>query len=316
LNIFRDIPEEPISNPVATIGIFDGVHLAHKAIIEKLNNTAREVSGESVIVTLWPHPRIILNGEREPLKLLNTLEEKIQLLKSAKVNNLIILPFSKAFASTSFNDFVRETLFKKLNIRHLVVGYNHQFGKNREGNFARLKELSELLGFEIEQLDPVVLSGERVSSSTIRKLLMTGKIEKANEFLGYEFFLNGRVIEGKKIGATIGFPTANIEISDRDKIVPANGVYAVIIKAEEKLYMGMMNIGYRPTIEDQHVNTTIEAHLIDFSGDLYNKEIQVTFISRIRDEQKFNSLDALRNQIVIDKEKTIGILGPFKKYYF
>ena len=313
MKIFRDLQGVNIINPVATIGIFDGVHLAHHAIIEKLNNTAREISGESVIVTLWPHPRIVLHSEGEPIKLLNTLEEKIMLLESAGIDNLIILPFSKDFALTGFDDFVREILFEKLNIRHLVVGYNHQFGKNREGNFEKLKQLSVQLGFVIEQLGPVILGDERVSSSSVRKLLSAGMVQRANELLGYKFFLTGRVVKGKELGTKIGFSTANIQVSDRNKIIPANGVYAVIVKTEGESFMGVMNIGYRPTVEARPVDIVLEVHLINFTGDLYNKDILITFVRRLRGEQKFNSLDELIRQISKDKEEAIDTLKNLKK---
>jgi len=314
LKIFRDINETSIPNPVATIGIFDGVHLAHRAIIEKLNLTAKKISGESVIVTLWPHPRIILNGKGETTKLINTLEEKIELLESAGVDNLVILPFSKTFAATSFDEFVRGILFEKLKIGHLVVGYNHQFGKNREGNFVRLKELSDSLGFSIEQLEPVILGEDRVSSSTIRKLISSGNIERADELLGYNFNLRGSVVEGKKIGTQIGFPTANVLVSSPDKIIPANGVYAVLVRTEGIQYMGMMNIGYRPTIEEQPDKIVLEANLINFSGDLYNKIVEVTFITKVRDEKKFNSIYELRSQIEQDRATVIKILESLKKH--
>jgi riboflavin kinase / FMN adenylyltransferase len=312
LKIFRDIPETLISNPVATIGIFDGVHIAHRVIIEKLKSIAKNVSGESVIVTLWPHPRIILKGKSESVKLINTLDEKIDLLEMAGVDNLIIMPFDRNFASTDFDVFVKEILFEKLNIRHLVVGYNHQFGKNREGNFLKLKELSSQMGFSIEQLEPVILGDERVSSSNIRKLLSDGMIERANELLGYTFYLTGKVVEGKRLGTKIGFPTANIFVSDIDKIIPANGVYAVRLKADGIWYEAMMNIGFRPTVEDQQKTIVLEANLLNFSGDLYNKEVQITFIKKLRDEQKFNSLEELRQQILKDKDATIRIFESLK----
>jgi riboflavin kinase / FMN adenylyltransferase len=316
LKIFRDINELAISNPVATIGIFDGVHLAHRAIIKKLISTAKNLSGESVIVTLWPHPRIILNGTEGSVKLINTLDEKTELLEMAGIENLIILPFNKAFAATGFDEFVREILFEKLNIRHLVVGYNHQFGKNREGNFARLKELSDQMGFSIEQLEPVVLGDERVSSSTIRKQISSGMIARANELLGYNFYLSGVVTEGRRIGTNIGFPTANIVVSDPDKIIPGNGVYAVWVKTEGNSFMAMMNIGYRPTVEKSADSIVLEANLFDFSGDLYNKTLHVTFIGKIRDEQKFRSIDDLRIQISRDKETTIRMLESLKNHQY
>ncbi len=312
LKIFQNIDNPGIANPVATIGIFDGVHQAHRAIIDKLKEAARKVNGESVIVTLWPHPRLVLNNEKGSLKLINTLEEKIALLESTGIDNLIILSFSKSFALTSFEDFVHDILYDRLNIRHLVVGYNHHFGKNREGNFARLKELSERLGFDIEQLDPVMYGLERVSSSVIRKLLLEGSIEKANQFLGYEFFLTGRVVEGSHLGRKIGFPTANLNVSDTNKIIPANGVYAVKVINEKKLYKGMMNIGYRPTVEDRPTGILLEVNLFEYEGDLYNKELKIIFTGRIRDEKKFSSIDELKDQISLDKTKAIKILESLK----
>jgi riboflavin kinase / FMN adenylyltransferase len=312
LKVFQNIDESHIANPVATIGIFDGVHQAHRSIINKLNNAARRVGGESVIVTLWPHPRIVLNGDNRPMKLINTLEEKIDLLDSAGVDNLVVLDFNKDFALTTFERFVQNILYDKLGIRHLVVGFNHQFGKNREGNFDRLKELSESLGFEIEQLEPVFYEGERISSSAIRKLLTEGLIEKANKFLGYGFFISGKVTVGNKLGRRIGFPTANIALPDPYKIIPGNGVYAVEVIHENRPYKGMMNIGYRPTIEALPKGVVLEVNLFDYSGDLYSKELKIIFHGKIREEQKFASLEALKEQISRDKMSALKILRSLK----
>jgi riboflavin kinase/FMN adenylyltransferase len=314
LKVYYDISQVKLSNPVATIGIFDGVHLAHLAIIDKLKKTAQDINGESVIVTLWPHPRIVLHKEGEPLRLINTLEEKIIKLENAGVDNLIILAFDKKFATMGFEEFVKNILFDKFCIRHLVVGFNHHFGKNREGNYSKLQELSQKLGFTLEQLNPFIVNDEKVSSSAIRKFILTGKIEKTNELLGYSFFVTGKVVVGKKLGKDLGFPTANITISEPNKIIPQNGVYAVMIEAEGNTYMGMMNIGYRPTIDHNSINRVLEVHIIDFVGDLYNKLISVSFIKRIRDEQKFDSVEELVNQIIKDKENITNILTSFKKH--
>jgi riboflavin kinase/FMN adenylyltransferase len=313
VKIIRDITKIRIARPVATIGIFDGVHLAHQSIIKKLKEEANAISGESLIVTLWPHPRIVLQPDDYELQLINTMEEKIFKLEEIGVENLIILPFNKEFAATSFGTFVKEFLVYKLHIRHLVVGFNHQFGKNREGNFERLKELSETLGFGLSRVDPYIIEGERVSSSKIRKLILEGEIKKASEFLGYPFFLSGKVIPGKMVGRSLGFPTANLAISDYHKIIPRDGVYAVNVELDGENFSGMMNIGCRPTVESNCVQSTLEVNLFDFSGDLYQRELKVNFYDRIRDEKKFENLQDLAEQISRDRALVKDILSSIKK---
>ncbi len=311
MKVFHDIPGIICKRPVATIGIFDGVHLAHQAIINRLTDTAEQMAGESVIVTMWPHPRIVLR-KGEDIKLLSTLDEKIERLEHSGVDNLIILPFTKMFASTSFEEFVRDILVNKIGIVHLVVGYNHQFGHNREGNYAKLQQLGNDYGFSLSQQDPVVVDNEKVSSSNIRHLLQSGHIEKSNRFLGYHFFLKGKVVKGKELGQKIGFPTANLEVNDTNKIIPKNGVYAVLVELEGRVYQGMMNIGCRPTIERECTNTVLEVNLLNFEGDLYQKELRVYFINRVRDEKKFNTLEELAAQIMQDRELIKNILGLVK----
>jgi riboflavin kinase/FMN adenylyltransferase len=301
-----------INRPVATIGIFDGVHLAHQSIIDKLKTTARQMSGESVVVTLWPHPRTVLRRNDEEISLLNTLEEKIERIEETGVDNLIILPFNKTFAAVSFNEFVNDILVKKLGILHLVVGFNHQFGRNREGNYDNLQMLSGELGFGLSQLNPVMVEGERVSSSHIRQLLLSGQIGKANQNLGYAFNLKGTVVSGSKLGQQLGFPTANLMVSDPEKIVPDTGVYAVMVELEGLFYQGMMNIGCRPTVDTNCLKNVIEVNLFDFSGDMYRKELRVFFIRRVRDEIKFGDLQSLANQISKDKEFIKNILSLVK----
>jgi riboflavin kinase/FMN adenylyltransferase len=313
MKIFTDINKVIITNPVATIGIFDGVHQAHQAIIRKLNEKAREVSGESVIITLWPHPRIVLDPGDKSIQLINTLEEKISKLEESGVQNLVILPFDQKFASTGFDTFIQEYLIQKLQIHHLVVGFNHQFGKNREGNFDRLQVLAKVLDFELSQVEPYALHGRNVSSSEIRKLIADGQIGKASEFLGYPFFLAGKVIPGKKLGRSIGFPTANISVTDNHKIIPKKGVYAVTAELENKFYEGMMNIGCRPTVESECIQSTLEVNLFEFSGDIYQRDIRIHFYDRIRDEKKFNTLAELSEQIAKDRDRIARVLARRKK---
>jgi riboflavin kinase/FMN adenylyltransferase len=263
LKIFYSISGINIPNLVATIGIFDGVHVAHKKIFEKLKETAESTNGSTLIVTLWPHPRNVLHSGTEPLKLITTLEEKIELIENSGIDNLLILPFNEEMAETEFEEFVDKILVKGLGIHHLVVGFNHHFGKNREGNFEKLAQLSEKYKFGLEQIDPIILNSEKVSSSVIRRLIVLGDITNANRFLGYMFSITGAVVEGKGIGRNIGFPTANIQLTDPNKIIPGNGVYAVYAQVDNSLNIkGMMNIGYRPTFTKNNYEKGIEVHLI------------------------------------------------------
>jgi riboflavin kinase / FMN adenylyltransferase len=312
MRVFHDISGiYAIKRPVAAIGIFDGVHRAHMAIIDKLKSTAAQLHGESVILTMWPHPRLVLKRGGD-IKLLTSLEEKIKRIEETGIDNLIILTFNKTFADTGFEEFVEETLVKRLGILHLVVGYNHQFGRNREGNYARLQSLASQFGFGLSQQDPVLVGDDRVSSSNIRRLILNGLVDKANENLGYPFFLKGIVVKGKGIGQQLGFPTANIAVSDTDKIIPCDGVYAVYVEMEGIFYQGMMNIGCRPTIDDDCKKSILEVNLFGFSGDIYGNELNVFFIRRIRGELKFSGLKALSEQISKDKQLIKNILDLVK----
>lgn len=312
MRIFHDSSKiSDIRRPVATLGIFDGVHKAHMAIINRLKKTASELGGESVIVTMWPHPRRVLKRGGD-IKLLTTLEEKIERLEESGIDNLIILTFNNTFAQTGFEEFVRETLVNKLGIQHFVVGYNHQFGKNREGNYAQLQLLASRFGFGLSQQEPVIVGDDRVSSSNIRRLLLAGLVDKANENLGYHFFLKGIVTKGNGIGLQIGFPTANLTVSDPDKIVPVDGVYAVIVEFNNTLYPGMMNIGCRPTINTDCRKSILEVNMFNFSDNLYNQELKIHFIKRTRGEIKFDSLEKLKLKISEDQELIKNILGLVK----
>lgn len=302
MKVFRDLEHITIRRPVATIGIFDGVHLAHQAVIVKLRQMASELDGETTIITLWPHPRIVLEKESDTLYLLNTLEEKIQRLENAGVENLVIIPFDKKFAETDFSVFVEKTLVGRIGISHLVVGFNHQFGKNREGNFEKLQKLADTFGFGLSRQDPVLVGSEKVSSSTIRKYIHTGEIRRANQYLGYNYRIHGTVVGGDRIGREMGFPTANIRVSSPHKLIPGMGVYAVFARTREKAYKAMMNIGCRPTINKECTEYFLEAHLLEFKGNLYDQEIEIEFIRRVRDEKKFDSREQLKQQIESDRE--------------
>ncbi|MGD2034931.1 MAG: bifunctional riboflavin kinase/FAD synthetase [Bacteroidales bacterium] len=313
MRVFHDIKALSLVKPVTTLGIFDGVHRAHREVIDRCRSIADKISGETVIVTLWPHPRKILQDGKNSFKLLTDLEEKINLLDLAGIDNLVVLTFDRQFASTGFDEFVKDVLVDGLNIEHLVVGYNHQFGKNREGNYEKLALLAEKYRFGLTQLEPFLIGDERVSSTKIRNLIHEGDLRRANEFLGYNFFLSGRVTGGNRKGRTIGFPTANILVDDPYKIIPGDGVYAVFAVVEGKRYEGMMNIGCRPTIDEDCDRPVPEVNLFDYSGDLYDKEIHVSFIQRIREEQKFKTLDELAAQIKKDKILIKDILSSVKK---
>jgi riboflavin kinase/FMN adenylyltransferase len=307
MKIYQDINNFHVENPVVTIGSFDGVHLGHLKIIHRLKKIALQTKGESVVFTFSPHPRLILFPGEGNLRLLTTLDEKADLLKKAGVEHLIIYPFTKEFSQLSYTEFVRDILVKELKIKTLVVGYDHKFGKNREGSFELLQDLSSVYNFSVEKLDVLLMDDINVSSTKIRNALQNGNIEKANQYLGYSFRLHGTVIEGQKLGRRIQFPTANIQASDPHKIIPAYGVYAVYVNVEGKRYQGMMNIGTRPTISNAD-HRSIEVHIIDFEGNLYNKTIEIEFIQKIREEQKFRSVEELKSQLEKDKQTVSGIL--------
>lgn len=292
---------------VTTTGTFDGVHFGHKVIIDCLKNTAKKIKGESVILTFFPHPRMVLQPENTDLKLLNTIEERIELLKKSGIDNLIIHPFSNEFSRLTSIEFVRDILVTQLNTHKLVIGYDHHFGRNREGSFSHLKEFGPIYGFDVEEIPAQDMDEVNISSTKIRNALLDGNIKIANQFLGYPYYINGTVIEGDKIGREIGFPTANIKINDWYKLIPANGVYAVKVKINEKLYDGMLNIGTRPTLNKE--NTSIEVNIFNFNENIYNTKIKVEFIDKIRDEHKFDKLEDLKNQLEIDKKTTIQILN-------
>jgi len=308
LKVYYSYKEFDVSKPVITIGVFDGVHKGHVEILKRLNNIANSVEGESVVLTFWPHPRMVLKQDTD-IKLINTLTEKEELLRQNGVKHLVVIPFTEEFSHLSSNDFIKNILVDALHVKQLVIGFNHHFGRGREGNYDSIKQFGDLYGFGIEKLDAQLVENEKVSSTHIRKALDIGDIELANKYLGYSYQFTGIIIKGNKIGTKLGFPTANISSKHDYKIIPYLGVYAAYATVQGLKYQAMVNIGYRPTVNIHPVSLTIEAHLIDFSGDLYSKEITLSFIKRVRDELKFHGLDELKNQLYKDKEEIVKILS-------
>lgn len=283
---------------VLTIGTFDGVHIGHQKIIERLNEIKKNSFEKSMILTFFPHPRMVLD-QRNDIKMLTTMEEKEHLLERYGLNELIIEPFTPEFSRFSALDFVRNILVNKLNLKKLVIGYDHQFGKNREGNFEQLMEYAELYDFSVQKISAQEIKNVSVSSTKIRKAIENGDIETANSYLGYAYLLTGEIVTGRGIGRKINFPTINLSIKEDYKLIPKKGVYIVKASFEESTY-GIMNIGFRPTVGGS--GQTIEIHLLDFNGDLYGKKIQIEVLKRLRDEKKFESVEQLSEQIAKDEK--------------
>ncbi len=292
--------KEKTHTSILTIGTFDGVHIGHQKIIERLNQIKDQKNDRSIILTFYPHPRRVLHHGEE-IKMLNTMEEKIQLLNKFGLDDLVIEPFTKDFAQLSALGFVREILVNKLTIKKLVIGYDHQFGKNREGNFEQLQEFGELYNFEVEKINAQEIENVSVSSTKIRKALENGNIEKANKYLGYSYLLTGEIVKGKGLGRKIDFPTVNLSIKESFKLIPKKGVYIVKSTIDRKDVYGIMNIGVRPTVSGK--KQTIEIHLLDFKKDLYGKKMQIKILKRLRNEQKFDSVAKLKEQISKDEKK-------------
>lgn len=293
-----------LTNTAVTTGTFDGVHLGHKTIIERLINTAKSIGGESVLLTFYPHPRMVLFPDDDQIKMLNTPLEKEKLLEASGINHLVVIPFTKEFSRLSSLEFVRNILSNTLKAKRLVIGYDHHFGRNREGTFAHLLEFGSLYGFEVEEIPAKDLDHVAISSSKIRQALESGDLQTANSYLGYEYNITGKVVKGKQLGRTLGYPTANIVISDQYKLIPAMGVYAVKVKYSHRIYEGMLSIGKNPTVAENGP-VTIEVNIFDFNHEIYHKEITIYFYKKLRNEEKYNSINELKAQLAIDKENAI-----------
>lgn len=307
MKIYHQLPDfHPPHYAVVTSGTFDGVHLGHQKILERIKELAAQKQGETVLLTYWPHPRVILKPEDQSLRLLTTLPEKVKLLEEMGLDHLIILPFTKELSQMSSEDFIREILVAGIQTKTLVIGYDHKFGKNREGSFEYLQNHSHLFGFAIEEISRQDVDDLGVSSTKIRTALAQGDVSTANKYLGRPYHLSGQVVKGQQIGRSIGFPTANISIAESSKLLPRDGAYAVHAEVNAVRYKAILNIGDRPTVAG--AEKTIEAHLLDFDGDLYGQELLIFFQEFLREEKRFESLEALKNQLLIDRERAKFIL--------
>ncbi|MFU8861554.1 MAG: bifunctional riboflavin kinase/FAD synthetase [Cyclonatronaceae bacterium] len=293
---------------VVTVGTFDGVHEGHKSIINRVVERARVKGARSVIVTFDPHPREVINAGKNPVKLLTTPIERAEILRDLDVDVMVVIPFDRDFSLLSSEQFIRDILYTKIGIMHLVIGYDHQFGKNREGTIDTARQLAVELGFEVEVVEAHEVGRVTVSSTTVRMALeREGDVEHAGRFLGRPYSISGIVQEGDKRGRIIGYPTANIRPDNDRKIIPMNGVYAVRVHVEGELFGGMMNIGYRPTFRGDRVRV-LEVNIFDFNRDIYGKTIRIDFIRRIRDEKKFASADELIARLSKDRADCLNAL--------
>ena len=308
MNVYNSIDNFPgTANAVVTIGTFDGVHIGHQQIIRNLRKLSAETHGETVLLTFFPHPRMVLQPDDNDLKLITTMVEREELLRSFGIDHLIIQPFNKEFSRISATEFVRDQLMQKIGMKTLVIGYDHHFGRNREGSYKDLEEMSPVYGFRLEEINEQVINHVAVSSTKVRKALLEGDIVSANQLLGHRFSFRGKVVEGDKIGRTIGFPTANIEIPEPYKLIPAIGIYAVRIQVGNVVRNGMLYIGHRPVIDGKILR--IEVNIFDFDEDIYGQEIQVIFVSRIRGDMSFKDLQGLKEKLNEDKTVATKILS-------
>jgi len=289
-----------------TIGTFDGVHIGHRKILERLINDAKKTGLRATVLTFFPHPRMVLQKDTE-IRLLNTIQEKIKILEFIGLDYLIIHPFTLEFSRLSSTEFVRDILVNELKVKKIIIGYDHRFGRNRNANIQDLSAFGNTLNFEVEEIPAQEIDDVSVSSTKIRNALIDGDIKTANEYLGYNYMLTGDVKKGKGLGRQLNFPTANLFIAEEYKLIPKNGVYVVKSILNDKLYYGMMNIGFNPTVNGS--SKSIEIHFFDFKADLYEQNIQVDILERIRDEHKFNSLEELKAQLLKDKETSIALIS-------
>lgn len=292
---------------VVTIGTFDGVHIGHQTILKRLVEDAKKNSGKSILITFWPHPRFILNKDADKLKLLTTFEEKVSLVADLGVDYILKIPFTPEFSNLSAHQFVEEILVDKVGTKHLFIGYDHHFGNNREGNIQFLQEHAHRYGFQVNEISKQEIDHIGVSSTKIRNTLSSGEIHLANSLLGRNYSIKGKVVDGQKKGRSMGFPTANIEIKESYKLLPADGAYAIKAQIKDVIFDGMLNIGFKPTVNG--TKRTIEAHLFNFDQDIYNEDIVVFFVRALRKEMKFESLEKLQEQLEQDKADALRILA-------
>ncbi len=309
MKIFSNPDTFSDTNIVLTIGMFDGAHLGHAKLLDHVINQAQRLGGKSALISFWPHPRLVLNKEPESLQFITTLDEKIKIISAYGIDYLILLPFNDELANYTAERFIQDILIKKIRMSHLVVGYNHRFGKDRVADYDTYLDISKRLGFGLSRVEAVFKNNKAISSTRIRNLLNKGKIEEAKLMLGYDFSIYGTVKGGDKLGRKLGYPTANITPNENYKLIPSIGVYACVINVMGKRYGGMLNIGVRPTVTALN-QLTIEVHILDFNQDIYSEEIEVIFITKIRDEKKFDGMESLILQLNADEIKIRKVLQP------
>ncbi len=303
MRVFRDLATLPsFKNSVVTIGTFDGVHKGHQKLIERINSIAQSISGESIIVTFHPHPRIVINPQDKTLRLLNTIEEKIVLLENYGIDNLVIVPFSRDFSEQDAEHYVRNFLVKNFQPKHIVIGYDHKFGKNRAGDFTLLGKMKQQFGYELQEISKETLADIDISSTKIRAALNSGDITLANELSGHPYLISGTVVKGLQNGRKLGYPTANIHCADEYKLVPKRGIHAVKVHYANETYNGMLSIGYNPTFDGKE--QTIEVNILDFDKEIYGESLTLEFVKFLRDEKKFDSVDSLIEAIRQDEKDT------------
>jgi len=306
MKIYYNVDDfNPVKNAVVTSGTFDGVHIGHQKILKRLKEIAGSCGGETVVITFWPHPRYVLKPGTAPHLLLNTFEEKAELIKEQGIDHLLRIPFTKEFSQTTSTEFIENILVRKIGTKKLVIGYDHKFGRDREGSFEQLSLNAKSYGFEVEEIPRQDIDNDTVSSSRIRKALEEGDVDTATHFLGRPYSLSGRVVKGDKLGRVLGYPTANIDIDSNDKLVPDHGIYAVTVEHGTEKLKGMLYIGNRPTVDGTKL--AIEVNIFDFDKDIYGENLKVNLIACIRKDAKFDDLETLKKQMHTDKLDTIRV---------
>ncbi|HEX8020713.1 bifunctional riboflavin kinase/FAD synthetase [Mucilaginibacter sp.] len=306
MRVYNNIDEfTAVNNAVVTIGTFDGVHIGHRKIISGIKELAESTGGETVILTFFPHPRMILHPEDESLKLITTIAEKAELMERLGVDHLIITPFSRDFSNQSAESYIRDVLVNKIGTKKIVIGYDHRFGKDRQGGFEDLQRLGPVYGFDVVEIPEQDINEVAISSTRIRNALLSGDIDLANAFLGYPFFITGKVVRGDQIGRQIGYPTANIVVEEKYKLIPGDGIFAVTVIIADQKHKGMAYIGSRPTVNG--LTRNIEVNIFDFNEEIYNQTIRMEFHHYIRGDVKFSSLDELKVQLAQDKVDVLSL---------
>jgi len=307
MRVYNNIDEfTAVKNAVVTIGTFDGVHIGHRKIISRIKELADSIGGETVILTFFPHPRMILHPEDESLKLITTIDEKALLMEQLGVDHLIITPFSRDFSNQTAEGYIRDVLVNKIGTKKIVIGYDHRFGKDRQGGLDDLLKLGPVYGFDVVEIPEQDINEVAISSTRIRNALLSNQIDLADSFLGYPFFITGTVIRGDQLGRELGYPTANIVVAEKYKLIPADGIFAVTVNVAGEQHKGMAYIGSRPTVNG--ITRNIEVNIFDFNQDIYNQVIRMEFHHYVRGDVKFESLDQLKVQLAKDKEDVLALL--------